>query len=194
MLCIKWDVERRVIADAKAQLFGAGVAHRQRMVHGLAVQTEGAGEHKIKGEAFSFDGIIRAQLQPDGVALGAEQGVLHVPGKAVLPSGVGLAFMGKGPAGQLARPGEKDGGVALPDSRVGLPEHFFVRCIFQADSLCTVGVHGQGQKFVVNGCLHFQYLLCPSYFPGPAVSSILPRVPKIKSQSPGFSTAAPAAG
>ena len=71
--------------------------------------------------------------------------------------------------------------MALPDGGVGLPEHLFACGILQADGLCTVGVHGQGQEFVVNGCLHFQYLLCPSYFPGSAVSSILPRVPKIKS-------------
>ena len=36
----------------------------------------------------------------------------------------------KGAAGQLARPREQNGGVALPHSRVGLPKHFFARCIF----------------------------------------------------------------
>ena len=125
MLCIKGDVERRVIADAKAQLFGAGVAHRQCMVHGLAVQTEGAGEHKVEGEAFGFDGIIRAQLQLDGIALGLEQGVLHVAGKTVLTALVRFAVHLKGTAGQLARPREQNGGVALPHCRVGLPEHLF---------------------------------------------------------------------
>ncbi len=95
--------------DAKAQLFGAGVAHRQRMVHGLAVQPEGAGEHKIEGEAFGFDGIIRAQLQLDGIALGLEQGVLHVAGKTVLTALVRFAARLKGAAGQLARPREQNG-------------------------------------------------------------------------------------
>ncbi len=87
--------------------------------------------------------------------------------------------MGEAAAFQLARPREEDGRVALPDSRVGLPEQLLPRGVLQADGLGTVGVHRKGQKFVLNGRLHFQYLLCPSYFPGPAVSSILPRVPKI---------------
>ena len=85
--------------------------------------------------------------------------MLHVPGKAMLTAGVGLSLMGKGPAGQLARPGEKDGGVALPDSRVSLPEHLLPGGIFQADCFGTMGIHGQGQEFVVNGCLHDSSLL-----------------------------------
>ena len=136
-----------------------GVGDGQGVVHRPALQPEGAGQNKIKREALCLALFIRAQLQPDGVALGAEQGVLHVPGKAVLPSRVGLALMGKGPAGQLACPGEKDGGVALPDSRVGLPEHLLPSGIFQADCFGTMGIHGQGQEFVVNGCLHDSSLL-----------------------------------
>ena len=151
---IKGDVEGRVVADAKAQFLGTGVAHAQGVVHGLAVQPEGAGEHKVKGEALGFYGFIRAQLQLDGIALGLEQGMLHIAGKAMLAALVGLALCLKSAAGQLARPGEQDGGVALPHRRVGLPQQLFACCVFQADSLCTVGVHGQGQKFVVNGCLH----------------------------------------
>ena len=73
--------------------------------------------------------------------------------------------------------------MALPDRRVGLPEQLLPRRVLQADGLGTVRVHRKAQKFVLNGRLHFQYLLCPSYFPGPAVSSILPRVPKIKPPS-----------
>ena len=44
--------------------------------------------------------------------------------------------------------------MTLPDRRVGLPEQLFARCILQADGLRAKGVHGQGQKFVVDGCLH----------------------------------------
>ena len=44
--------------------------------------------------------------------------------------------------------------MALPDSRVGLPEQLLPRRIFQADGLSAVGVHGQGQEFIVDGCLH----------------------------------------
>ena len=161
MLVIKGDAERRVVADAELQLLGGigGVGDGQGVVHRPALQPEGAGQDKIKREALCLALFIRAQLQPDGVALGAEQGVLHVPGKAVLTAGVGLALMGKGPAGQLARPGEKDGGMALPDSRVGLPEHLLPGGIFQADCFGTMGIHGQGQEFVVNGCLHDSSLL-----------------------------------
>ena len=148
VLCIKGDVERRVIADAKAQLFGAGVAHRQRMVHGLAVQTEGAGEYKVEGEAFGFDGIIRAQLQLDGIALGLEQGVLHVAGKAVLTALVRFAVHLKGTAGQLARPREQNGSVALPHSRVGLPEQLFPRRIFQADC-AIIMTHGDDDGLIL---------------------------------------------
>ena len=51
-------------------------------------------------------------------------------------------------------PGEEDGCMTLPDRRVGLPEQLFARCILQADGLRAKGVHGQSQKFVVDGCLH----------------------------------------
>ena len=161
MLVIKGDAERRVVADAELQLLGGigGVGDGQGVVHRPALQPEGAGQNKIKREALCLALFIRAQLQPDGVTLGAEQGVLHVPGKAMLTAGVGLALMGEGPAGQLARPGEKDGGMALPDSRVGLPEHLLPGGIFQADCFGTMGIHGQGQEFVVNGCLHDSSLL-----------------------------------
>ena len=181
VLFIERHIERRVEADTKAQLLRAGVRYLQSMVHGLALQTEGAGEHKVIGEALCLDGIVRPQFQLDGVSLRPQQSVLQIPGKAVLTALPCFALGGKGAVHQLASPWEQDGCMALPDGGVGLPEHLFACGILQADGLCTVGVHGQGQEFVVNGCLHFQYLLCPSYFPGPAASSILPRVPKIKS-------------
>ena len=156
MVGIKGDAEGRVVADAEAQLLrgGFGVCDRQGVVDGLPLQPEGASEDKIEGEALGLDRIVRAQFQLDGVALGAEQSVLQIPCKAVLAALVGLAVMGEGAAGQFARPGEEDGCMTLPDRRVGLPEQLFARCVLQADGLRAKGVHGQGQKFVVDGCLH----------------------------------------
>ena len=80
--------------------------------------------------------------------------MLQISRKAVLAALVGLAVMGEGAAGQFARPGEEDGRMTLPDRRVGLPEQLFARCVLQADGLRAKGVHGQSQKFVVDGCLH----------------------------------------
>ncbi len=81
---VKRHVERRVVADAELQLLGGigGVGDGQGVVHRPALQPEGTGQNKIKREALCLALFIRAQLQPDGVALGAEQGVLHVPGKS----------------------------------------------------------------------------------------------------------------
>ena len=86
MAGIKGDAEGRVVADAEAQLLRGGfrVCDRQGVVDGLPLQPEGAGEDKIEGEALGLDCIVRAQFQLNGVALGAEQGVLQIPGKAVL--------------------------------------------------------------------------------------------------------------
>ena len=57
-----------------------------------------------------------------------------------------------------------------PDLRVSLPEHLFTRRVFQADGLCAVGVHRQGQKLIMDGCLHGHALLlynifCAQYTP-----------------------------
>ena len=134
------------------------------MVDRLALQPERAGQDKIKGEALGLDLGIGAQLQLDGIALGPEQGVFHIPGKAVLAALVGLAVCGKGAACQLAGPGEENGRVALPDGRVSLPEHLFPRRVFQADGLCAVGVHCQGQKLIMDGCLHGHALLLHNIF------------------------------
>ena len=91
---IKGDAEGRVVADAEAQLLcsGFGVCDRQGVVDGLSFQPEGAGEDKIEGETLGLDRIVRAQFQLDGVALGAEQGVLQIPCKAVLAALVYKSF------------------------------------------------------------------------------------------------------
>lgn len=78
MLVIKGNAERRVVADAELQLLGGigRVGDGQGVVDRPALQPEGAGQDKIEREALCLALFIRAQLQPDGVALGAEQGVL----------------------------------------------------------------------------------------------------------------------
>ena len=148
-----------MIADAKTQGLGGvgGVFHRQRMVDRFTFQPEGAGQHKVERKALGFD--LRRGLQPqlDGVPLCFDQSVLQIPGKAVLPAFVGFAFMNQRTAGELAGPGEQDRCVPCPDRRVCLPEHFLSGSIFQADGFSAVGVHRQGQKFVVDGCLHNRY-------------------------------------
>lgn len=111
MGAVEGDVEGRVVADAEPQLLRGvgGVFHGQGVVDRPALQPEGAGEDEVKGEALGLGGGVGPQLQLDGIALGAEQGVLHVPRKAVLAALVGLAAMGEGAAGQLARPREEMG-------------------------------------------------------------------------------------
>ena len=159
MAVIERHLKGRVVADAEPQLFGAGVRDGEGVVKGLSVQPEGAGEHEVEGELLRLHGLIRAQLQPDGVALRFQQGVLHVPGKTVLAALVGLAAMGEAAVLELARPREEDGRVALPDRRVGLPEQLLPRRVLQADGLGTVSVHRKAQKFVLNGRLHLSALL-----------------------------------
>ena len=162
-----------MVADAEPQLFGAGVRDGEGVVKGLSVQPEGAGEQEVEGELLRLHGLIRAQLQLDGVALCLQQGVLHVPGKTVLAALVGLAAMGEAAVFKLARPREEDGRVALPDRRVGLPEQLLPRRVLQADGLGTVRVHRKAQKFVLNGRLHLSallfvcVLLIPVYSPRP---------------------------
>ena len=94
VLGVERHIERRVEADAEAQLLGAGVRHLQGMVHGLALQTEGAGKHKIIRKTLCLDGIVRPQFQLDGVSLRPQQGVLQIPGKAVLAAGIKRVVIG----------------------------------------------------------------------------------------------------
>ena len=170
---IERHLKGRVVADAEPQLFGAGVRDGEGVVKGLSVQPEGAGEQEVEGELLRLHGLIRAQLQPDGVALRLQQGVLHVPGKTVLAALVGLAAMGEAAVLELARPREEDGRVALPNRRIGLPEQLLPRRVLQADGLGTVCVHRKAQKFVLNGRLHLSallfvcVLLIPVYSPRP---------------------------
>ena len=69
----------------------------------VVLQPEGAGEDEVEGELFRLHGLIRAQLEPDGVALRFQQSVLHVPGKTVLAALVGLAAMGEAAVLELRR-------------------------------------------------------------------------------------------
>ena len=173
MAVIERHLKGRVVADAEPQLFGTGVRDGEGVVKGLSVQPEGAGEQEVEGELLRLHGLIRAQLQPDGVALRFQQGVLHVPGKTVLAALVGLAAMGEAAVLELARPREEDGRVALPDRRIGLPEQLLPRRVLQADGLGTVRVHRKAQKFVLNDRLHLSallfvcVLLIPVYSPRP---------------------------
>ena len=163
-----------MVADAEPQLLAAGVRDGESVVKGLAVQPEGAGEDEVEGEPLCLHGLVRTQLEPDGIALGLSQGVLHIPREAVLSALIGLAAVSEAAVLELARPREEDGRVALPDCRVCLPEQLFSRCILQADGLGTMGVHRKGQIFVVNGRLHLSalsffsvFLLLPVYSPCP---------------------------
>ena len=127
VLVVKGDLEGRVVPDAEGQGLpgGGGVLHGQGVVDRFALQAEGADQHEVKGEALLLGLLGGLQPQLDRVPLGPDQGVLQIPGEAVLPALVGLALVDQGAAGELAGPGEQD------------------RC-----------VHGQGQIFVVDGCLH----------------------------------------
>ena len=156
VLLVEGNVEGRVIADAEGQRLGriGGVFDGQGVQHRPAFQPEGAGQDKIIRETAGLDLLVRAQLQPDGVGALFQQGVLQVAGKAVLAALVALAGVGQDASRQLARPGEEDGRVPPPDRFVGLPEHLLPGGVPDADGLGAVGVHGQGQKFVADGCLH----------------------------------------
>ena len=158
---VKGHVEGRVIPDAKGQGLGGGgrVFHREGVADRLALQPEGAGQDKIVGEAGRLDLLAGAQLHPDGVGAGLQQGVLQVAGKAVLPPLVALAGVGQDAPRQLARPGEQDGRVPPPHRRVRLPEHLLPGGVADADRLRAVGVCRQSQKFVVDGRLHRPKLL-----------------------------------
>ena len=59
-----------MVADAEPQLLAAGVRDGEGVVKGLAVQLEGAGEDEVEGEPLCLHGLVRTQLEPDGIALG----------------------------------------------------------------------------------------------------------------------------
>ena len=158
VLLVKGHRKAGVIANAKGHGVAVPVFHLQRVVHGAALQPEGGAQGKAEREPrFRLRPI--GQFQRNGMAGLADEPVLQVPRKAMLPACVFPALPEETAAGQLARPGEQDGGVPGPDGRVCLPEHLLPGGIFQADCFGTMGIHGQGQKFVVNGCLHDSSLL-----------------------------------
>ena len=76
---------------------------------------------------------------------------LHVPGKAVGGNGVGRALELIGAVLQPADEGKQNGGPALPDVRVALPQVFL--SVFGADrgQLRPQGINVHGEKIRLNG-------------------------------------------
>ena len=155
MLLIKGDGEGGMIADAKVQLVGVPVFHRQLVVQGVTLQGEGGNKPEFIGE-HPQGLLIAVQLQHNGIFRLTHQRMLHQPGKAVLLRLVHLALGFDQTVHDLSGVGKQDGRVIAPDAFVRLP-HMLHVVIFPDDAfhLGAPGGDGDDQILIFNRVFHY---------------------------------------
>ena len=154
VLVVKGDLEAGMVANAEGQSLLVQILHRQGVVDLVSLQGEGGQKPEIIGKLLP--GLViafQSQLQIAGV--GPHQGVLQVPGEAVLPGGVIRPLGVDGVSHHLAAIGEQHRGVESPDLRVCLPHMLHpVALTDQGDDLRALGADGELQIFVFQCVFH----------------------------------------
>ena len=143
-------VEAVVVAQLVVHGLPAGVFHGAGFLQLIARQLKGDRQAEVEGPHGQGFG---AALQHKGGAvfgLGCHR-EHRVPGKAVGTDLVLPALEGVAAVFQPADEGEQQGGVAAPDTGVGLPDVLHALCTFHGAELGAFFVDLCGEVLVVNG-------------------------------------------